>query len=106
MQVGGGLTHLSIETAVMASRSLTQNSSRCDQPEKIITFGKQTCRLLDKTKPYQRMKLSHAGLMLFANPLLLGKSGGVTGVGSSALLGGWLMFFSLLLNSLVKGVSQ
>src|SRR5208282_529231 len=59
MQVGGGLTHLSIETAVMASRSLTQNSSRCDQPEKIITFGKQTCRLLDKTKPYQRRKLSH-----------------------------------------------
>src|SRR5208282_4492571 len=59
MQVGGGLTHLSIETAVMASRSLTQNSSRCDQPEKIITFGKQTCRLLDKTKPYQRRKLRH-----------------------------------------------
>ena len=33
------------------------------------------------------MKLSHAGLMIFANPLLLGKSEGVTGVGSSALLG-------------------
>jgi len=29
----GGLTHLSIETAVMASLSLTQKSSRCSKPE-------------------------------------------------------------------------
>src|SRR5208282_632060 len=93
MQVGGGLTHLSIETAVMASRSLTQNSSRCDQPEKIITFGKQTCRLLDKTKPYQRRKLSHddrAPAFITEKIIMKQKSNSTKGaviVGSGDLLG-------------------
>ena len=49
----GGLTHLSLETAVMASLSLTQKRSRCREPE-MKTFGKQAYRLLDLFKPYQR----------------------------------------------------
>src|ERR1035441_5671351 len=43
------------------------------------------------------MKLSHAGLMILANLLLLGKTEGVTGVGSSVLLGHWSMQLFIIL---------
>src|ERR1035438_3454038 len=32
------------------------------------TFGKQTYRLLDNTKPYQRRKMNHAEFMTHENP--------------------------------------
>jgi hypothetical protein len=50
------------------------------------------------------MKLSHAGLMMFANPMLLGKSEGVTGVGSSALLGIWSQILIILLATIAAFV--
>ena len=49
------------------------------------TFGKQTYRLLDKTKPYQRKKLSHAGPETVNREAELPAP---TGVGSGDLLGG------------------